>query len=169
MLLEHLTESQTTSAVTSALTTACQYGHSQIIISLSVKLLDIIRPDEFQLFVSCAEGDHDTTKSYIYDINVNINCTLANGVTSLMIALSCGDTETVQVLLQGGANVNSTDNDGYNPLVYAITEYKSLQVIEQLLKVGAQPNVFINDQSIVDKVREEGREDIYNCYNSLVL
>ena len=160
MLLEHLAESQKTSAVTSALTTACQYGHSQIIISLLVKLLDIIIPDEFQLFVSCAEGDHDTTKSYIYDTNVNINCTLGNDITPLMIASSCGHTETVQVLLQAGANVHSTDNDGYSPLVYAITGHKSLQVIEQLLKAGAQPNVFINDQSIVDKVREEGREDI---------
>ena len=71
-----------------------------------------------------------------------------------MIASSCGHTETVQVLLQAGANVNSTDNDGYSPLVYAITGHKSLQVMEQLLKAGAQPNVFINDQSIVDKVRE---------------
>ena len=160
MLLEHLSESQKTSAVTSALTTACQYGHSQIIISLLVKLLDIIRPDEFQLFVLCVEGDHNTTKSHIYDTNVNINCTLVNDVTPLMIASSCGHTETVQVLLQAGANVNSTDNDGYSPLVYAITGHKSLQVIEQLLKAGAQPNVFINDQNIVDKVREEGREDI---------
>ena len=160
MLLEHLAESQKTSAVTSALTTACQYGHSQIIISLLVKLLDIIRPDEFQLFVLCAEGDHNTTKSHIYDTNVNINCTLVNDVTPLMIASSCGHTETVQVLLQAGANVHSTDNDGYSPLVYAITGYKSLQVIEQLLKAGAQSNVFINDHSIVDKVREEGREDI---------
>ena len=160
MLLEHLTESHKTSAVTSALTTACQYGHSQIIISLLVKLLDIIIPDEFQLFVLCAEGDHDTTKSHIYDTNVNINCTLANDITPLMIASSCGHIETVQVLLQAGANVHSTDNDGYSPLVYAITGHKSLQVIEQLLKAGAQPNVFINDQTIVDKVREEGREDI---------
>ena len=160
ILLGHLTESQKTSAVTSALTTACQYRHSQIIISLLVKLLDIIRPDEFQLFVLCAKGDHDTTKRHIYDTNVNINCTLVNGITPLMIASSCGHTETVQVLLQSGANVNSTDNDGYSPLVYAITGHKSLQVIEQLLKAGAQPNVFINDQNIVDKVREEGREDI---------
>ena len=160
MLLEHLPESQKTSAVTSALTTACQYGHSQTTVNLLVKLLDIFTPEEFQLFVSCAEGDHDTTKSHIYDTDVNINCTLVNGITPLMIASSCGHTETVQVLLQAGANVNSTDNDGYSPLVYAITGHKSLQVIEQLLKAGAQPNVFINDQSIADKVREEGREDI---------
>ena len=160
LLLEHLAESQKTNTVTSALTTSCQYGHSQIIITLLVKLLDIFTPDKFQLFYSCAKGDHDTTKSHIYDTNVNINCTLVNGITPLMIASSCGHTETVQVLLQAGANVNSTDNDGYSPLVYAITGHKSLQVIEQLLKAGAQPNVFINDQSIADKVREEGREDI---------
>ena len=161
MLLEHLTESLKTSAVTSVLTTACQYGHSQIIISLLVKLLDFFLPEESYLFISCAKGDHNTTKSHIYDTNVNINCILANGITPLMIASSCGHTETVQVLLQAGANINSKDNDGYSPLVYAITGHKSLQVIEQLLKAGAQPNVFINGQSIADKAREEGREDIY--------
>ena len=160
MLLEHLAESQKTSAVTSALTTACQYGHSQIIISLLAKLYEFFLPEEFQLFISCAKGDDNSTKRHIYDTNVNINCILANDITPLMIASSCGHTETVQVLLQAGANVNSTDSNGYNPLVYAITGHKSLQVIEQLLKAGAQPNVFINDQSIVDKVREEGREDI---------
>ena len=132
----------------------------KIIISLLVKLLEFFIPEEFQLFVSSAKGDDGITKSHIYDTNVNINCTLVNGITPLMIASSCGHTETVQVLLQAGANVNSTDNDGYSPLVYAITGHKSLQVIEQLLKASAQPNVFINEQSIVDKAREEGREDI---------
>ena len=160
MLLEHLAESQKTSAVTSALTTACQYGHSQIIVSLLAKLYEFFLPEEFQLFISCAKGDDNSTKSHIYDTNVNINCILANDITPLMIASSCGHTETVQVLLQAGANVNSTDSNGYNPLVYAITGHKSLQVIEQLLKAGAQPNVFINSQSIVDNVRDEGREDI---------
>ena len=160
MLLEHLAESQKSSAVTSALTTACQYGHSQTIICLLVKLLDIYAPEEFQLFVSCAEGDHDTIKKHIYDTNVNINSTLGNGVTPLMIASSCGHTETVHVLLKAGANIHSTDNNEYSPLVYAITGHRSLQVIEQLLKAGAQPNVFINDQSIADKAREERNKDL---------
>ena len=143
-----------------ALTIACQYGHSQLIISLVTKLLHILTPEELQCFTLCAKGDHISLESHLSDFNVDINCTLVNDITPLMIASSCGHTETVQVLLQAGANVNSTDNDGYSPLVYAITGHKSLQVIEQLLKAGAQPNVFINDQTIVDKVREEGREDI---------
>ena len=40
---------------------------------------------------------------------MNINCTLVNCITPLMIASSCGYTETVQVLLQEGTNVSSTD------------------------------------------------------------
>ena len=153
-------ENKISSLVVTSLTTACQYGHSQLIITLLMHLLDYFTQEEIQLFISCAEGDHISTASHIFDSTVDINCTLVNDITPLMIASSCGHTETVQVLLQGGANVNSTDNDGYSPLVYAITGHKSLQVIEQLLKAGAQPNVFINDQNIVDKVREEGREDI---------
>ena len=159
MLLEHLTESQKTSAVTSVLTIACQYGYSQTIISSLEKLFEFFTPEEFQLFISCAKGD-DSTESHIYDTNVNINCTLVNDITPLMIASSCGHTETVQTLLKTGANVNSTDNYGYSPLVYAITGHKSLQVIEQLLIAGALPNIFINGQSITAKAREEGREDI---------
>ena len=161
MLLDKQPENQKASLVVTALTTASRYGHSQLIISLLVHLLDYFTEEEFQLFILSAEGDYISTTSHIFDSIVDVNCTLVNDITPLMIASSCGHTETVQVLLQAGANVHSTDNDGYSPLVYAITGHKSLQVIEQLLKAGAQPNVFINDQSIADKVREEVREDIY--------
>ena len=160
MLLDKQPENQKLSLVVTSLTTACQYGHSRLIISLLMYLLDYFTQDESQLFVLSAEGDHISTTSHIFDSIVDINCTVVNDITPLMIASSCGHAETVEVLLQAGANVNSTDNDGYSPLVYAITGHKSLQVIKQLLKAGAQLNVFINDQSIVDKVREEGREDI---------
>ena len=160
MLLDKQPESQKASLVVTALTTACRYGHSQLIISLLMHLLDYFTEEEFQLFILSAEGDHISTTTHIFDSTIDVNCTLVNDITPLMIASSCGHTETVDVLLQGGGNVNSTDNDGYSPLVYAITGHKSLQVIEQLLKSGAQPNVFINGQNIADKVREEGREDI---------
>ena len=160
MLLDKQAENQKASLVVTALTTACRYGHSQLIISLLMHLLDYFTEEEFQLFVLSAEGDHISTTSHIFDSTVDVNCTLVNDITPLMIASSCGHTETVEVLLQGGANVHSTDSDRYSPLVYAITGHKSLQVIEQLLKADAQPNAFINDQSIADKVRDEGREDI---------
>ena len=161
MLLDKQPESQKSSLVVTGFTTACRYGHSQLIISLLVHLLDYFTPEEFQLFILCAEGDYVSTASHAQYYNIDVNCTLVNGITPLMVASSCGHTETVQVLLQAGANVYSTDNDGYSPLVYAITGHKSLQVIEQLLKAGAQPNVFINDKNIVDKAREDGREDIF--------
>ena len=161
MLLDKQPESQKASLVITALTTACRYGHSQLIIHLLMHSLDYFTQEEFQLFVSSAEGDRISTTSHISDSTIDVNCTLVNDITPLMIASSCGHTEIVEALLQVGANVNNTDIDGYSPLVYAITGHKSLQVIEQLLKVGAQPNVFINGQSIADKVREEGREDIY--------
>ena len=161
MLLDKQAENQKSSLVVTALTTACRYGHSQLIISLLMHSLDYFTEEEFQLFVSSAEGDHISTTSHIFDSSVDINCRLVNDITPLMIASSCGHTETVEVLLQGGANVNNTDSDGYSPLLYAITGHKSLQVIELLLKFGAQPNVFINGQNIADKAKEEGREDIY--------
>ena len=160
MLLDKQPENQKASLVVTALTTACRYGHSQLIISLLVHLLDYFTEEEFQLFVLSAEGDHISTTSHIFDSTVDVNCRLVNDITPLMIASSCGHTETVEVLLQAGANVNNTDIDRYSPLVYAITGHKSLQVIEQLLKAGAQPNVFINDQSIADKVKDEGRKHI---------
>ena len=160
MLLEQIAESQKSSAVTSALSTACQCGHSQIIISLLEKLFDTFTLEEFQLFILCAKGDNDSTECHIHDSNVNINCALVNVVTPLMVTSSCGHAETIRVLLQAGAHVNNTDNNGYSPLVYAITGHKSFQVIEQLLKACAQPSVYINGQSIADKAREERREDI---------
>ena len=171
MLLDKQPKSQKSSLVVTALITACRYGHSQLIITLLMYLLDYFPDEEFQLFALSAEGDHISTTSHISDCTVDVNCTLVNDITPLMIASSCGHVETAEVLLKGGANVNSTDSDGYTPLIYAITGHKSLQVIEQLLKAGAQPNVFINDQNIVEKVRKEGREDMsrlleqFNVFN----
>ena len=167
MLLDKQAENQKASLVVTALTTACRYGHSQLIINLLVHLLDYFTEDEFQLFVLNAEGDEISIASHISGSTIDVNCILVNDITPLMIASSCGHTETVDVLLQAGANVHNTDSDGYSPLVYAITGRKSLQVIEQLLKAGAQPNVFINGQSIADKVREEGREDICKLLEQL--
>ena len=167
MLLDKQAENQKSSLVVTALTTACRYGHSQLIISLLVHLLDYFTEDEFQLFVLSAEGDEISIASHISGSTIDVNCTLVNDITPLMIASSCGHTETVDVLLQAGANVHNIDSDGYSPLVYAITGHKSLQVIKLLLKAGAQPNVFINGQSIADKVREEGREDICRLLEQL--
>ena len=61
MLLDNQPESQKSSLVVTALTTACRYGLSQLIISLLVYLLDYFTPEEFQLFVLCADGDYIST------------------------------------------------------------------------------------------------------------
>lgn len=70
-----------------------------------------------------------------------------NGKTLLHFALSSGENEkklqTIKILLEHGANVNALTEDIYSnsPLHLALFYGSSDEVIEELFKAGAEPNV----------------------------
>jgi ankyrin repeat protein len=75
----------------------------------------------------------------------SIDTTSAVGVTALLVASRMGNLETIQWLLENGANVNHRDRDGQSALGYALTGLsrgpKRVQVVETLIKAGGDPFV----------------------------
>ena len=120
------------------LLTACRYGHSGIILALIIKLPPTLPPEKLQLFILCTDGNQTSVANHISSYNINVNCTLVKGITPLMIASACGHTGTVDVLLQHGANVNSTDNEGLTALVYAGLGEKSIEAFGKLTLAGGE-------------------------------
>lgn len=119
---------------------ACRYGKSKIILALLVKLpASTLSHEKSQLFTHCANGDQTSLANLISSCNVDVNdCFLVNGITPLMVGSACGHTEVVEVLLNNGADSNSTDNDGFTALVYSTLGEGSIQVFGKLVMSEGQ-------------------------------
>jgi ankyrin repeat protein len=63
-----------------------------------------------------------------------------NGVTPLLFAARVGDLESARILLQAGADVNETGNDGLSALTVA-TVRANVPLAKYLLERGANPNL----------------------------
>ena len=98
-----------------AFTAACYEGHSSMIIHLSEKIT-ILSNNERKLLVAAAEGDLGILIDILCFIGMSPNTALVAGITSLMIAASCGHIELVDVLIQVGADVNKRNDEGLNAL-----------------------------------------------------
>ncbi len=82
----------------------------------------------------------------VFTIGVAIDQRDEQGQTPLHTAAIWLDTTMIQILLQGGANVEATDDQGETPLIMAVVGYpfekqgKHLKSVELLLEHGAPPN-----------------------------
>ena len=96
---------------------------------------------------------------------VNLNATDADGNTPLHIAVnSTGALFTnaelairqaiITILVRLKANINATNKDGDTPLAFA-AKFSDLNAVEQLLKLGANPNVENNNQKTARNIAEE--------------
>ncbi|CAK4404393.1 unnamed protein product, partial [Aphanomyces euteiches] len=61
------------------------------------------------------------------------------GTTPLMIAVSLGNIELVELLLNAHANIDATDNDGSTPIQIA-AYHGQIAIVEKLLSSGADTN-----------------------------
>ena len=137
---------------------ACRFGHSGVF-NLFVKQLEYATQIA-NFFISCAEGDVGSVVQHIMEFNIDPNTTLISGITPLMIASSFGNADVLDCLLEAKADVNSTDQDGYSPLTYAITCDTSLHIVQCLLEAGANPNILAGGVTIVERAREKGEQTI---------
>ena len=101
--------------IISAFTIACYGGHSSIVILLSRKLTTL-SSDKRELLVAAAEGDIGTLVSMLFEVGMSPDTPLVGGITPLMIAASCGHIDIVDTLIQAGADVNKTNDEGKTAL-----------------------------------------------------
>ena len=86
------------------------------------------------------KGDQDGVRNLLKQA-ADVNGALGDGSTALHFAAQNGDAEMAQVLIYAGANVRaSTRIGGYTPLFMA-SKRGAPQVIDILLKAGADPNL----------------------------
>ena len=125
--------------IISAFTIACYEGHSSIMVLLSKKLTTL-SSDERELLVAAAEGDIGTLVSMLFEVGMSPDIPLVVGITPLMIAASCGHIDIMDTLIQAGADVNKTNDEGKTAL-YILSLKKELGassfIIDLLINNGA--------------------------------
>ena len=93
------------------------------------------------------------------------NMLLASNNSELIAAAFKGDTETVRLLLDKGANVNAKDEDGGTALMFASVNGHT-DTVKMLLKRGANPNITAKSSSgtvsALIYAKRMGHEEIVN-------
>ena len=142
----------TSKNIFSAFNLACYLCHSSMMIFLSEKIN--LSTNERKLLVAAAEGDLQMLNSIIHDLGMSPDTPLVAGVTPLMIAASSGHIKIVDALLQAGADVGKTNNEGVNALniVSDITLFDRVDIKQLLItNTPTGPNSILNNTSTVTK------------------
>jgi ankyrin repeat protein len=104
---------------------------------------DIVNSDNFFLHKAVGNTTNTFLVEAMLDMGADVNATYEHyKITPLHIAVSKGDQNIVEALLEKGANVEAKDKDGYNPLHIAVTK-QNQKIVEALLEKGA--NVEVKD------------------------
>ncbi len=72
--------------------------------------------------------------------NVDVNLSNSKGVTPLFMASQSCHTEIVRQLIRAKADVNVTTKNGATPLIVASQQEACYEIVELLLKAGADVN-----------------------------
>jgi len=97
-------------------------------------------------------GRSDLLEQYLaagYSLNVNAQDDTHLGFTPLTLAAYLGDPAMIEYLLEHGADLNRTSNDGSTPLVLAILNGR-FEAAKVLLEHGANPNDTWNGETALD-------------------
>lgn len=92
------------------------------------------------------KGEHPEAVLRLLELGADINVQSSKGKTALHCAAKAGFLKVINVLIENGANIDATDNNGETPLYEAIrstikNREKQRAALEALLIKGANPNV----------------------------
>jgi methionyl-tRNA formyltransferase len=125
-------------------------------IDYNIKLVKDYYP---ALWTACEHGDLETVRKVLPFVD-NLNSRDKNGRNALIIAASNGWPELVDVLIENGADVNSTGYGGSMVLVYALSYYErshDASVYKRLIDGSADlAQVDDNGMSVRDHIEKKG-------------
>ncbi len=97
------------------------------------------------LYYACQEGHLEVVR-LLLNRNANINLMSHEGITPFRIACIRNHLKLSEFLLKTNyADIDSADQDGRTTLEYLIIENKNIEIIELLLKYGANLNLITHD------------------------
>ena len=104
---------------------------------------------ESSLFKAVKSGDNKAVK-FLIDVGIDVNYTDVEDKTPLMLAVDEGHELVVRTLISAKANINAQTKLGLTALARAVSYGKPIALIKCLLENGANPNVIVNETSILD-------------------
>lgn len=99
-------------------------------------------PDTFSIHI--AQQNMDICEDFL-EAGMDINCRDSAGTPMLCIAARSGKKETIEWLVKNGAEINAISKDrGYSAVMDAVWKMNS-EIVELLIKLGANLNFVSND------------------------
>jgi uncharacterized protein len=95
---------------------------------------------ELPLVDAAKNQDWVGVDSLLTSKKVDVNATQTDGATALAYAVYWDKLDTVQRMLDAGADPDKANDYGVTPLMLA-TENRSIEMVKALLKAGADPNI----------------------------
>ena len=99
-------------------------------------------PDCFSSYIA---KDDEEIVNLFYDAGMSVNVRDAAGTPMLCIAARSGRKNMIEWLVERGAEINAISKDrGYSPVMDAVWK-SSLDIVDLLIKLGADLNIVSND------------------------
>ena len=108
--------------------------HLDLLLADNINLAD--GSGQTPLMFAAKKGHLTTVQALLSVPQIDINAKKLDGVTALIVATNHRKDDVVKALIDHGANVNITDNNGWSPLMFA-AEKGHLTIMQALLDKNA--------------------------------